>query len=1060
MESAIGEQVIQRELEERLERERQQAVAARLAKAAQTASHQEALVLINGALELDPQNEEARRSFESRSAALVDQRAGITTAEARRLFAAGEHAEALHLLEGFDARNHEDVVRTFDELETKLRAIEHQVQEYLAEASAALLAHDLDRAAASVRDALALEPAYERARAMDGAIREKVIQRELEERLERERQQAVAAKLEKATQTTSHEEALVLINGALELDPQNEEARRLFESRSAALVDERARITAGEARRLFVAGDHAAALNLLEGFEPGNHEDVVRTFDELETKLRAIEQQVQESLAEASAAVSAHDLDRAAASVREALALKPAHEPARAMDAQISNALRERAIQRELEERLERERQQAVAAKLGKAAQATSHEEALVLINGALELDPQNEEARRSLEIRSAALEQQRAAERRRNQIDSACQRLAEMLAGDDLDAVETALNAADDGADAQKALAPLRRQLASKRLEVTRRELAAVRQREREQAIAEALDRANRAVSHEVAVAAYRQILDLEPGHQLAQQGLSTRQAAREKERLVAAALDRAAAAASDSEAITALREVLELQPELPDVLRQLQEREAALARQQEEARQKRLDDAIAGRVARVAAIPSHAAALVELRKILELEPANAEARRLFDLRELALKAEQEARDRRHETAGGETTAPQADEEDETHPFEAIRPDDSPHVHASSQGWVDRWLSFDAIEGRRSYIVGAIAIAILLIVVAYYALNARESASPGTANPAPAATQTDPGPQKPAPPTPVAPVPTESPSPVAANPPPDTVEPETVDPAVELENRLVPIRALARRQVNQGNQRQAVVTIMNGLKIQPEDAVLRRMLADMAQTAIAAASVARDSAVSAGSGVENLPRYRDGRMKEQEGLRLAPRRPEVAVYALWDAASLYSQATEEARNAKPVQPTPAVPPAPVSVTPPPIAKKVEPDPPAVVRPPVVQPQTPAVSTAASIAADETAIRAVLRGYERGYGALSVPEITRVYPSINADALAENFKLMRAYSVEIINPRISIAGSTATVVCEVRQRYTPHVGSRGQSTVNSTFRLVKKGDSWIIVERR
>ena len=214
------------------------------------------------------QHEEARRSFESRSAALVDERVRITTAEARRLFAAGEHAEALNLLERFDARNHEDVVRTFDELETKLRAIEQQVQEYLAEASAALLAHDLDRAAASVREALALEPAHERARAMDGAIREQVIQRELEERLERERQQAVAAKLAKAAQTTSHEEALVLIKGALELDPQNEEARRLFESRSAALVDERARITAAEARRLFAAGDHAAALNLLEGFEP------------------------------------------------------------------------------------------------------------------------------------------------------------------------------------------------------------------------------------------------------------------------------------------------------------------------------------------------------------------------------------------------------------------------------------------------------------------------------------------------------------------------------------------------------------------------------------------------------------------------------------------------------------------------------------------------------------------------------------------------------------------------------------------------------------------------
>ena len=717
------------------------------------------------------------------------------------------------------------------------------------------------------------------------------------------------------------------------------------------------------------------------------------------------------------------------------------------------------------QERLERERQQAVAAKLGKAAQATSHEEALVLINGALELDPQNEEALRSLEIRSAALEQQRAAERRRNQIDSACQRIEEMLAGDDLDAVEGALNAADDGADARQALAALRRQLASKRREITRRELAAVRQREREQAIAEALDRANRAVSHEVAVAAYRQILDLEPGHQLAQQGLSTRQAALEKERLVAAALDRAAAAASDFEAVTALREVLELQPDLPDVLRQLQEREAALARQQEEAYQKRHDDAMARRVARVTSIPSHAAALVELRKILELDPANAEARRLFDLRELAQKAEQEAQDPRHEIAAGEGTAPETDEEDETNPIEVIRPNEVSRIPASSQGWVDRWLSFGTTEGRRSYIVGAIAAAIILIVV-LYGLSLRKSVSSDgvnnapapSQNSAPAPSQIDPAPPKPELPAPVAPTPAPLPLPKSDDPPPDQV-----DPAVELENRLGPIRVLARRQVNQGNHRQAVGTIMTGLKLQPDDAILRRMVADMAQNAIAAASVARNSAVSAGLGVENVPRYRDGRMKEQEGLRLAPRQPEVAVYALWDAASLYSQATEEARTAKLQQPPPAVPSAPAPVSPPPTAKKAEADPP-VVRPPVVQPQPPAASTAASIAAstaaDETAIRAVLRGYEHGYGALSVPEITRVYPGINADALADNFKLMRAYSVEIIDPRISIVGSTATVVCQVRQRYTPHVGSRGQSTVNSTFRLVKKGDAWVIVDRR
>jgi hypothetical protein len=119
-------------------------------------------------------------------------------------------------------------------------------------------------------------------------------------------------------------------------------------------------------------------------------------------------------------------------------------------------------------------------------------------------------------------------------------------------------------------------------------------------------------------------------------------------------------------------------------------------------------------------------------------------------------------------------------------------------------------------------------------------------------------------------------------------------------------------------------------------------------------------------------------------------------------------------------------------------------------------RPPVVQPAAPIVSTAA----DEAAIRAVLRSYEQAYGALNAQDVKRVFPDIDAQALADNFKSMRALSVEIINPRISIAASTATVACQVRQRFTPDVGSGGQTTVNATFRLVKRGNAWVIVERR
>ena len=91
----------------------------------------EALTLLPGDATALSIKQRATAAADAERLERLNERARITTAEARRLFAAGEHAEALNLLEGFDPRNHEDVVRTFDELETRLRAIERQVQEYL-----------------------------------------------------------------------------------------------------------------------------------------------------------------------------------------------------------------------------------------------------------------------------------------------------------------------------------------------------------------------------------------------------------------------------------------------------------------------------------------------------------------------------------------------------------------------------------------------------------------------------------------------------------------------------------------------------------------------------------------------------------------------------------------------------------------------------------------------------------------------------------------------------------------------------------------------------------------
>ena len=211
--------------------------------------------------------------------------------------------------------------------------------EFLAEAQRHLEAGDLTSASALVQQAFDLGETSFRAFLLMDAIEEARAKRE------RERQRLEAGKkaVERACglfEAGSFDEAVSAADEALTLLPDDATALSVKQRATAAAdaerlerLNERARITTGEARRLFAAGEHAEALNLLEGFDPRNHEDVVRTFDELETRLRAIERQVQEYLADASAALSATDLDSAAACVRDALALDPANERARAMDA-------------------------------------------------------------------------------------------------------------------------------------------------------------------------------------------------------------------------------------------------------------------------------------------------------------------------------------------------------------------------------------------------------------------------------------------------------------------------------------------------------------------------------------------------------------------------------------------------------------------------------------------------------------------------------------------------------------------------------------------------------
>ena len=122
----------------------------------------------------------------------------------------------------------------------------------------------------------------------------------------------------------------------------------------------------------------------------------------------------------------------------------------------------------------------------GHAAAATSHAAALAALRTALDIDPNHPEARRLFDAREAALEHEQAVERRRQEIDAACREIDAQIDSGALDAAERGIAAFEREPDAKKAMKALRRRLQQEQAAAERREQEAQRQREREQALAE----------------------------------------------------------------------------------------------------------------------------------------------------------------------------------------------------------------------------------------------------------------------------------------------------------------------------------------------------------------------------------------------------------------------------------------------------------------------------------------------------------------------------------------------------------------------------------------------
>ena len=102
---------------------------------------------------------------------------------------------------------------------------------------------------------------------------------------------------------------------------------------------------------------------------------------------------------------------------------------------------------------------------------------------------------------------------------------------------------------------------------------------------------------------------------------------------------------------------------------------------------------------------------------------------------------------------------------------------------------------------------------------------------------------------------------------------------------------------------------------------------------------------------------------------------------------------------------------------------------------------------------------DTAGIEQVLRDYATAYERRNAEAVVKVMPSAKSADLARSFSQLKAYGMEILEPRISISvtGDTAVVTCTRRVSIEPRVGARPDPRLIPTvFRLKQSGGVWTI----
>jgi hypothetical protein len=130
-----------------------------------------------------------------------------------------------------------------------------------------------------------------------------------------------------------------------------------------------------------------------------------------------------------------------------------------------------------------------------------------------------------------------------------------------------------------------------------------------------------------------------------------------------------------------------------------------------------------------------------------------------------------------------------------------------------------------------------------------------------------------------------------------------------------------------------------------------------------------------------------------------------------------------------------------------------------------------VPPPAPPAGAAASASAERAAIdarpprddgalvRAAVEGYRRAYNSLDAGAAARVWPTVDAAALARAFRQLRSQSLTFDRCAVDIGGELARVECDGQSQWVPGVGDRSPKTARRTwhFDLSRADTAWTIV---